>query len=203
MTHYALPDIQDVQSATLRMVSQNFATQSPFTFHQQVLNHAGRRWEIDVRLKPLRHANARVWLSWLAKLDGQLHTFSIGDPLGCRAQGEAGGTPLVNGADQTGSSLIIDGATATQTDWLKAGDYIQMGTGVDARLYMVTDDVDTGAGGAATVNVWPDITTAPADNAAIVVSDTVGAFRLSGNVSTWSTDQAAIYGIQFSGVGIV
>lgn len=203
MTNYALPSHTGIRGVTFRMASQNFTTTSPFTYQQQVINHAGRRWEVDVTLPPMKHADARIWLAWLAKLDGSLNTFTIGDPLGATAQGTAGGTPLVAGASQTGSSLDVDGCTLSQTGWLKAGDYIQLGTAASARLYMVTDDVDTDGFGAATINVWPAITVAPADNASVIVANTVGAFRLASNVSTWSADEAAVYGISFSGVGLV
>lgn len=203
MTHYDMPSQAHIQSITLRMASQNFATQSPFTFQTQVLNHPGRRWEADVSLRPMRHADARLWLSWLAKLDGQLNTFTMGDPLGCAPQGEAGGTPRVNGGSQTGSSLIIDGATTSQTDWLKAGDYIQIFEDADARLYMVTDDVDTDGSGNATLNIWPPLFEPPTNNRLVITSNTVGAFRLAGNVSTWNVNEAAIYGIQFSAVSLI
>lgn len=203
MTNYTIPNQNHVQSAVLRMASQNFTTGSPFTFQQQIINHAGRRWEIDVTLKPMRHSDARTWLAWLAKLDGSLNTFTMSDPLGCNPQGSAGGTPLVAGASQTGSSLNVDGCTTSTTDWLKAGDYIQLGTGADARLHMATDDVDTDGTGAATINIWPPLTSSPADNASVIVSNAVGAFRLSSNVSTWSIDKASVYGINFSGVQVI
>lgn len=203
MTNYALPSHTGIRSVVFRMASQNAITASPFTFKQQVLQHPGRRWEVDVALPPMKHADARIWIAWLAQLDGTYNTFTIGDPLGATPQGSAGGTPLVAGASQTGASLNIDGCTLSQTGWLKAGDYIQLGTGGDARLYMVTADVNSSGTGTATLPIWPSITTAPADNASVVVSSTVGAFRLTSNISTWSADEASIYGISFSGVGIV
>lgn len=203
MTNYAFPSHTGLRSAVFRMASQNFATQSPFTYQQQVLNHPGRRWEVDITLPPMKQADARIWIAWLAKLDGQLHTFTFGDPLGQTPQGSAGGTPLVAGAGQTGASLDIDGCTAGQTGWLKEGDYIQLGTGEDARLYLVMEDADSDGAGAATLSLWPAITAAPADNASVVVSNTVGAFRLASNVSTWSADEASVYGMSFSGIGLV
>lgn len=204
MTHYALPSHTGIRSVTFRMVSANSITQSPFTFKQQVLEHPGRRWDVDVTIPPTRIAeNARPWLAWLAKLDGSLNTFSLGDPLGATPRGVGGGTPLVNGAGQTGASLNVDGGPVSTTGWLLEGDYVQLGTGSDARLYMVTGDVDTDAGGAATLPLWPSITSAPSDNAAVTISNTVGAFRLASNVSTWSANEASVYGIQFSGVGVV
>jgi len=65
---------------------------------------------------------------------------------------------------------------------------------------MATDDVDTDGSGAATINIWPPLISSPSDNASVIVSDAVCAFRLSSNVSTWSIDKASIYGINFSGV---
>lgn len=203
MTNYALPNHTGIRNITFRMASQNAITQSPFTFKQQVLAHPGRRWEVDVTLPPMRHAAARQWLAWLAKLDGALNTFTIGDPMGCSPRGDGGGTPLVAGADQTGASLDVDGGPVSTTGWLLEGDYIQLGTGEDARLYMVTADADTDAGGAATLSLWPSITEAPADNATVTIENTVGAFRLVSNVSTWNVNEMAIYGVQFSGVGVV
>lgn len=203
MTNYALPSHTGIQSVVFRMASRNAISTSPFTFQQQVIAHQGQRWEVDVTLPPMKHSDARIWLAWLAKLDGTLNTFNIGDPLGASAQGPAGGTPLVAGASQTGTSINIDGCTSSQTGWLKAGDYIQIGSAADARLYMVTDDVNTNASGEATINIWPQIRTAPSDNASIIVSNSVGTFRLSSDSSTWSADKASIYGIQFSGVGVV
>lgn len=203
MTNYALPTHTGIRNITFRMSTRTALSESPFTFKQQVIAYAGRRWEVDVTLPPMKHADARQWLAWLAKLDGNINTFTLGDPLGATARGSAGGTPLVAGAAQTGASLDVDGCTLSTTGWLLEGDYIQLGTGASARLYMVTADVNTDGAGAATIPIWPEITTAPADNASVIVSNTVAAFRLSSNVSTWSADEASIYGINFSGVGLV
>lgn len=203
MTNYALPTHTGIRNITFRMSTRTALSESPFTFKQQVIAYAGRRWEVDVTLPPMRHTDARRWLAWLAKLDGNINTFTLGDPLGATARGSAGGTPLVAGADQTGASLSVDGCTLSTTGWLLEGDYIQLGTGANARLYMVTADVNTSGTGTAAIPIWPEITIAPADNAPVIVSDTVAAFRLSNNVSTWSADEASIYGINFSGVGLV
>lgn len=202
MTNYALPSHTGIRNVVFRMSSQNFSTGSPFTYQQQVINHAGRRWEADITLPRMSKASAKVWIAWFAQLDGKLNTFNLGDPDGATPRGSAGGTPLVFGADQTGSSLVVDGCTAGQTGWLKAGDYIQLGADGSARLYMVTSDVDSNGSGQATIPIWPAINEAPADDASVIVNNTVGTFRLASNVSTWSVDEAEIYGISFSGIGL-
>jgi hypothetical protein len=115
----------------------------------------------------------------------------------------AGYGPFVNGAGQTGSSLVIDGASPDETGYLLPGDYIQLGSGATATLHKVLTQVDTNSSGQATVDIWPSIRTAPADNAAVVVSNTVGRWRLSSNESSWSINEASIYGISFSAMEAV
>lgn len=103
--------------------------------------------------------------------------------------GALGGTPLVKGANQTGSSLLTDGWSASVTGVLKKGDVITLASvnGVNPqsrestgqlRNFVVTQDVDSNASGNATVPIYPAITTsgaeqtvtaAPADNAVIKV----------------------------------
>lgn len=97
----------------------------------------------------------------------------------------------------------MDGCPLSQTDWLKAGDYIQLGTGGDARLFMVTDDVDSNGSGEATINIWPDINVAYADNTSVVVSNTVGAFRLTQDRITFDTDNNSFTRVSFSAVSVV
>ena len=103
--------------------------------------------------------------------------------------GAHGGTPLVNGASQTGASLVTDGWTAS-TAVLKEGDVITL-AGVNAvnpqsrestgvlRQFVVTANVTSDGSGNATIAISPSITTgtgfqtvtgSPADNAAITVS---------------------------------
>lgn len=100
--------------------------------------------------------------------------------------GALGSTPLIAGANQTGSSLTGDGAGGTVTGYFKKGDVIQL-AGVysinplnyqsTGRLqdFVVTSDVDAAAG-ALTIPIYPSLTISgnyqtvtgsPADNAAI------------------------------------
>lgn len=104
---------------------------------------------------------------------------------------------LVNGASQTGYDLITDGWLASQTGILKAGDWLQLGTGTNARLYKVILDVDSNSSGQATLTLWPKLRTSPADNQAIIVSSPVGKFMLA-TEHEWSIDEAHIYGMSFS-----
>ncbi len=103
--------------------------------------------------------------------------------------GALGGTPVVNGASQTGSSLVTNGWTASVTGILNAGDVFtipgvyavnpltQQSTGA-LRNFVVTATVNSDAGGNVTIPIYPAITTSgayqtvtasPASGAAITV----------------------------------
>lgn len=103
--------------------------------------------------------------------------------------GPQGGTPLVNGAGQTGSSLVTDGWTAAAAVRLNQGDVFTL-AGVNAvnprskqdtgqlRQFVVTAQTSSDGSGNATIPISPAITTAgayqtvtasPANNAALTV----------------------------------
>lgn len=103
--------------------------------------------------------------------------------------GAQGGTPLVKGASQTGSSLITDGWTASVTGVLKKNDVFTIAsvysvnpvskasTGV-LQQFRVTADASSDGTGNSTLAIEPSIVTSgatqtvsagPADNAAITV----------------------------------
>ncbi len=195
-----LPTVTGARSVNLRAINAVALSQSPFTFAAQSQAFSGQMWAADVSLPPMKRSDAAVWVSWLVSLRGQYGTFLMGDPLCATAQGEAGGTPIASGSNPAGETLYIGGTTVSQTDWLKAGDYIQIGTGANARLHQVLEDVDTDASGNATLSLWPHTRSAVAPGTAIVVSSPVGRWRLDGNQSEWSINEAAIYGISFSAV---
>jgi hypothetical protein len=182
----------------LRATNAVTVERSPFTYASQAQASAGQMWQADVSLPPMIRADAEQWVAWLVSLRGSFGTFTMGDPIGATPRGAIGGTPLVNGASQVGEDLAIDGCTANVTGWLRAGDYVQLGAASSATLHKVLADVNTNASGQATLLLWPHIRTAPANNATVVVTNTVGRWRLASNESSWSVNEASIYGISFS-----
>lgn len=106
--------------------------------------------------------------------------------------GPLGGTPLVNGAAQTGSSLVTDGWTAAAASRLLKGDVFTIAgvfsvnpvtktsTGV-LQQFVVTADFSSNGSGQGTVSIYPAIVTSgvtqtvsasPADNAALTIQGT-------------------------------
>jgi hypothetical protein len=174
---------------------------SPFTGSQQLYEFPGEWWELQASLPPMTRANAERWIAFLLSLRGRSGTFLAGDPLGKTPQGVATGTPLVNGANQTGKSLTLKGFTISITGILKAGDYIQIGTGLTQRLYKCLKDVNSDGGGNAVLDIWPRLRESPADNAAVTTASTAGLFRLGTNDSAhWTVDVAQKYGLGLTAV---
>ena len=197
----AFPTQTGVATIELSATNSVAITESPFTLKQQVVTHTGQRWGANVSMPPMKRADAEVWVSFLLSLRGSSGTFLMGDPIGATARGSASstpGTPVVNGSGQTGGTLSIDGLPVSATGYLKAGDYIQLGGGSSATLHKVLADVNSNASGQATLDIWPHIRTAPADDATVVVANAKGVFRLADNETNWSINQASFYGISFA-----
>lgn len=215
------PTYTGIRSLTLRQVTASKLTGSPFTFKQQAIVHTGQRWEADVSLPPLATlANGKQWAAWLSSLRGVQGTFLMGDPTGSAPRGAAsllgaslaldlgtgtymaspsGGTGLVvDGANQTGGSLNVQADEGSVTGYLLAGDYIQLGSGSTTSLHMVLQDVDTAADGTATLDLWPDVRRATADQDPVVIDAPVGQWRLSANTTQWDINHARTYGIAFT-----
>jgi hypothetical protein len=181
-------------------------TRSPFTGAQQVQKHQGQWWEFECALVPMNRDTAEDWIAFLLSLNGQEGTFLLGDPLGAVPRGIAKdglSTPLIKGASQTGRTLITDGWTASTANILKAGDYFQLGSGSETRLYKVLTNATSDSAGDVTLDIFPEIKSAYSDNTAIVTSNAKGAFRLTSNEMAFDLQQASKYGIAFASMGVL
>ena len=198
----SLPTITGIRAIRITAKNSVGVSTSPFSYTQQVYKHQGQRWQAEVALPAMTRAEAEEWFSFLVKLNGQYGTFLLGDPHSA-PRGSAAttpGTPVVNGASQTGGTLAIDGLPASATGYLKAGDYIQLGAGATAKLHKVLNDVDSNASGEATLDIWPDLRSSPNNDATVVVSDAVGTFRLSTNEIGVDINEIEHFGIVFAAV---
>lgn len=186
--------------ASVEFTSNNAVaiSQSPFTYKQQVHTYSGQMLSASVSIPPLRKEFVEPWVAFLLALRGQTGTFLLGDPNNTTPRGLAAtfaGIPVVSSV--SGGTISITGASANKTGWLKAGDYIQLGTGSTSTLHKVLLDVDTGSGGAATLEVWPYPRGTVASGATVKVSDAKGLFRLATNQQSWSINDSSAYGLQF------
>jgi hypothetical protein len=137
-------------------------------------------------------------------LRGPVGTFTFGDQYATTPRGVATVTStnaLVNGANSAGSKTVATkGWTHSITGILKAGDYIQLGTGSAQRLYKVLADANSDSSGHATLDIFPRLREALSDNQVITLHDCKGLFRLVDTRREWDIALAGIWGISFRAV---
>ena len=190
----------------LRALNAVAYSRSPFTFAGVSYEYAGKMWQADVTLPAMARSDAEQWISWLISLKGQKGTFYLGDPAATTplGSGRDSDTVTTDGSTAAGSNTIdITSAPVSQTDYLKAGDYLQIGTGSTRQLFKVLADVDTDSSGDATVDVWPDVRSTIATGSAVTMESTKGIFRLASNETAFSINEASIYGITFGAMEAV
>jgi len=198
MTTYPLtfPSV-GIVSSTFGIMRSTSSNRSPFTYRQQVYDFGGSMWQGEVTFMPMFNSDASAIKAFLADLNGQFGTFLYGDPdfLALGALGTLGGTPLIKGAAQTGNTLEIDGATPLVTNWIRKGDYFQLGTGTDSRLYMITQDANSDSSGNVTLTFQPSLRSSPSDNQAVTITGAKGLMRLASNGADWQSNYRPIYSV--------
>lgn len=182
------PTTIGIESIELRAVNAVAVSSSPFTYKQQVISQGGQRWEASITIPSVRRDLAADWKAMLVALKGQTGTFLLGDPDYAEPRGDVSSCTLTGTAGDSSVSV-------TMTGTLKAGDYIQLGSGSSARLHQVLVD-KTGSG---TLEIWPDLRS-DYTGATVTFNDAKGVFRLAQNITTWSINNASSYGISFEAV---
>ncbi|WP_020474246.1 hypothetical protein [Zavarzinella formosa] len=175
--------------------------ESPLTKNVQRVLLGGGRWMATYTLPRMNRSDAAYWQAFLMQLEGGVNTFYGFDPDARNPRGVATGTPLVKGASQTGSTLLIDGCTANVTGWLMPGDYFAC----NGQMHMITTRADTNGSGETTLNFKAAMRNSPADNAVVTVRDTTCTMILTDdNQTVWQTGtRLGIYeGMSFSGVEV-
>ncbi len=180
-----------IESIELRAVNSVATSQSPYTYKQQVVSHGGQKWEASVNIPSVRRDLAAGWKAMLVALKGQEGTFLLGDPDYATPQGTVSACTLTGNAGD-------DNATVVMTGTLKAGDYIQLGAGINSKLHQVLQDQS----GNGTLEIWPSLRSTYT-GATVVFNSPKGVFRLANNVTSWSINNASSYGISFEAVEVI
>ena len=76
----AFPSV-GIQNMSMRLKRVVSVSESPFTLDTQVYTHQGARWQAEISLPPLNHAEARSVEGFIVGLIGREGTFTFGNPL--------------------------------------------------------------------------------------------------------------------------
>lgn len=164
---------------------------------------SGKWWEASLELGNHDRSDGETLAAWLTSLNDAVGSFLMGDPASATPRGSARttpGTPVVSGAHSALSkTLAISTGLGTVPGYLKAGDYIQLGSGSTTRLHKNLQDVNL-SGGAATLDIWPPLRAAYSNGTTVVVSAAKGRFFLTSKPD-WTTDGPAdLYRYRFAPV---
>ena len=187
----ATPTTIGIESIELRAVNAVAVSQSPFTFKQQIVSHGGQKWEASVNIPSVHRDKAAQWKAMLVGLKGQTGTFLLGDPDYVTPQGTVSSCVLTGNVGDETANVVMTGT-------LKAGDYIQLGSGSSSKLHQVLLDQD----GDGTIEIWPSLRS-DYTSSTVVFNSPKGVFRLATNMTSWSINNASIYGISFEAVEAV
>lgn len=198
MPTLTMPATPGFTSSRFGLMSNTQTFESPLTRTVQTLELTGARWRGDYVLPPMKRPEASAWIGgFLIPLMGRAGRFYGFDPDAKTPRGTWAGTPLVNGAAQTGLSLILDGFTASAT--VKVGDYFT----VNGELKMINADGTANGAGALTVSFNPSLRVAPADNAPLTSTNpTCTMMLIDDDQAMWDADNISVFGLRFSGIEV-
>ena len=157
---------------------------------RQVRQLGGQFWKMTATFPPMTRAQFAPFYAFVVKQRGRYESFTIVPAVVSTGQGSPAGTPLVNGASQTGRSLVTDGWNASIAIF-KAGDFLKI-AGND-KVYMCTADVSSDGSGNATIAIEPALVASPADDAAITHSSVSFTVALTSGIQEFSTDTSGLY----------
>jgi hypothetical protein len=188
-----LPNYPGPQALSVSLVDFGTVQLGALGGTAQRINRLGARWRVEVQLPPMTTAEARVWAAALTRglregVSWKLR--QVGTPTG------SPGAVLVNGANQAGGSLIVDGGTAGYV--AKAGQWLSILTGGRRYLHQLAATTQLSGTGTGTLQIEPLLRVSPADNAPVEL----GAPVIEGLLSTppgWSIDAGRLVrGLSFA-----
>lgn len=156
-------------AATLRSTAPTRVSQS-HSMKRNVRSRAAQRFAAQLEWRNRTRTEMAAIIAFVEQQRGQYGNFLLALPGYTAPLGSWVGSPVVDGASQTGYTLNLRGFTATQTGVAKAGDLIRIGA-TDLKVYRIAADADSDGAGLATVTLVQALMASPADAAAITSSN--------------------------------
>lgn len=187
-----MPSQTHFRRARFGLEANTLTFTSPHTRNTQRVIRSPGIWRADFTL-PRMHKNspqARAWIAFFLQCDGRANSFNACDPDRRIPFGPATGSPLVNGAGQTGNTLLIDGCTPNVTGWMVTGDYFSL----NGQMHQLIADANTNGSGEATLQFRAAMRRSPADGAALTVIGATCTMILESDADgMWDADVMGIY----------
>ena len=131
--------------------------------------------------------------AFVMKQRGQYESFQVVPPVLNAGLGSPAGTPLVNGADQTGRSVVTDGWNASITIF-KAGDFLKFAN--HDKVYKVVTDATSDGSGDSTITIEPPLVTSPATDSAITYTSVPFTVALTSGIQEFATGTTGLFSFE-------
>lgn len=151
---------------SLQFVSNSLEFVSDLDGTIQTASLTGGKWGLSQSFVNLSNDEGCDLKAFLLSLRGQSGRAYITPYEATKRRGTGGGTPLVEGASQSGSSLLTSGWSASETV-LKAGDYFE----VNGEFKMAVADAVSDGTGDALVEFEPALRASPPDNSSLIINN--------------------------------
>lgn len=174
-----------------RLVQPAQQNVSAWTGARQVLPSGRGWWECSMTLPPIvGDASVNAWRAFFGAAQGATNDFRV--PVSPIAQSAATATARVNGASQTGRSLVTDGWPPSTTV-LSGGQFVT----INNQLLQLTSNVTSDASGNATISFAPSIRVSPADNTVIEYKNPYCLMFFTDDPG-YSVEPGLVYSLSFS-----
>ena len=182
-------------------------SESPRSFARHVIDWGGERWRAQVTIQRGDYTQTAPWRAFLTKMRGSEGSFYL------NPYGEGGAAQLGKWNDTPGRTIrvktgqVIDSHRITLTtsvrldEAFKAGDFIQLGSGSNARLHMILDDIAI-TGNDTTINVWPkpraNLSMGSTTDRVVTVVNPHGVFYFRDPQASWVQDNLWNHEVSFT-----
>lgn len=180
----------------------NFASNRPnntaytLSGKRSVKQFSAQYFSFSVQMPPMNQADFQAFYAFLVSQQGSFQTFTFEYPLDNQGADKGETDIQVTGALAIGSNTIaMHGFSASTTGVLKAGDFIKFAN--DTKIYMVTADADSTAGGGASIQIEPPLQDAVVTNEAVTVNKPSFKVALVQDDLLYSTDASGFFSLTF------
>lgn len=148
----------------------------------------GSRWFASFTWSSRQGVDAKTLKGQFTSLNGPIGIFRITPP-DSESLGTFLGSGLVNGASQTGTTLVTDGWNINQPLLGSIGDYFE----INNELKILTENAASDGSGNATLVFAPAIRKSPADGSNVITSDPKLTARIVGDAPIWALSAPVIH----------
>tara|TARA_Y100000593_G_C4257668_1_gene310488 strand:- start:425 stop:1021 length:597 start_codon:yes stop_codon:yes gene_type:complete len=184
-----LPSTPKFSNLSIQSVQPTFVSRS-ISGRRTARQTHGQFFKLTASYPPMTRAEFAPIHAFVMAQRGQYESFQVVPPVVNAPQGSPAGTPLVNGASQTGRSIITDGWNASITIF-KAGDFCKFAN--HDKIYLVTADATSDGSGNSTISIEPALVTSPENDSAITYTAIPFTVSFTGNVQEFTTGKSGFY----------